>query len=838
MLEVCPVARSRARAAHAALLVASAALLLAPLGRAGVAVPFELDAADLGRRIAATRFGDSRLLAPGDVAPTLGDLGMGELPFTAMALAFRAVGLGATAARLPVALFAVAGLLAVWAFCSRFTRPRVAAAAAVVLVTCPLFTLHARTMLGDGVTIGSFALAWCGLAGAQLEGASRRAVPWLATAALGLLAGYLARGALLGLAAPLLAAGLGGLGAAALGRGAQRASARSAVALLVAGAAATAAFVWGAAPIAAARGDEVLRVVGMALDGAPAAEGTFDRIARHIGHAVFPWTAIAPFAVGRLLTRAPAASVAPWDAPFDHADAVRLHALAALVVTFLVTSSVVPWAGALPWLGVPALALAIGIAFDDLARRAPVDASAALVTAALGVVVALDLVRDPGRALAGLAVTDAALPPGLEGSATRWIAAATLGTLVPLGLALLPPLDLPDGGVRPAARELARRAALAWRAVLGAWQGWLAFLLVVVEAALAGLAAMVLVGRWLGWDAVLRLSRPMTRLFLHGFWLAPAVVLATPALVVGARAALALIARRLAIAPSAIAVAVAAASAAAYSVGFLGDVAVRMSPRDALDAHAARSRTGEPLGLLGFGVKLAHFHGVREARVLPDPDEACRWLLEGEPGARRWLLVTAAELAPLNAAHRARTGRNVPVARAAGEAVLVTSDAGIDPDENPLRDVVLDRPPSPHRPVDADLDGALRILGWEVVDDGGAPVSEVSAGTRYRARFHLRSTAPLAPSYRPFLHVERARLRWNGDEAFVDRGYPPSLWRPGDVVVLECELELDPNFGPGSYDVWFGFFAGGGRGEGTGRLPVIAGPARGDRVHMGTLEVR
>ena len=122
-----------------------------------------------------------------------------------------------------------------------------------------------------------------------------------------------------------------------------------------------------------------------------------------------------------------------------------------------------------------------------------------------------------------------------------------------------------------------------------------------------------------------------------------------------------------------------------------------------------------------------------------------------------------------------------------------------------------------------------RLLPLRGSSSSGA---DVSAGPRYRARFFLRSTAPLPASYRPFLHVERAKLRWNGDDTFVDHAYPPSLWRPGDVVVLECEVQLDPNFGPGAYDVWFGFFAPG------GRLPVIAGPARGDRVHMGTLEVR
>jgi len=73
----------------------AALILFVTLGKSGIWDPYELDAADLSRRIAVNVFHDERLSLPGavNVLPTLSDLRMGELPFTSMALGFRLFGL-------------------------------------------------------------------------------------------------------------------------------------------------------------------------------------------------------------------------------------------------------------------------------------------------------------------------------------------------------------------------------------------------------------------------------------------------------------------------------------------------------------------------------------------------------------------------------------------------------------------------------------------------------------------------------------------------------------------------------------------------------------------------
>src|ERR1700691_4241721 len=91
---------------HRLLALGIAALMLFPLlARSGIWDPYELDAGDLARRIALHVFGARSLETPGalNVAPTLTDLRMGELPFTSMALGFRLFGMHDWTGRLPLA---------------------------------------------------------------------------------------------------------------------------------------------------------------------------------------------------------------------------------------------------------------------------------------------------------------------------------------------------------------------------------------------------------------------------------------------------------------------------------------------------------------------------------------------------------------------------------------------------------------------------------------------------------------------------------------------------------------------------------------------------------------
>src|SRR6185503_20032881 len=94
------------------------------------------------------------------------------------------------------------------------------------------------------------------------------------------------------------------------------------------------------------------RLIGAALVRKPPLESTFDLHVRQLGHALFPWSAFMPFAIGRLF-RAPQPSdeSQPGEARRLGAReaAVRIYLLTGAAVLFAAYAFVAPYAGALPF---------------------------------------------------------------------------------------------------------------------------------------------------------------------------------------------------------------------------------------------------------------------------------------------------------------------------------------------------------------------------------------------------------------------------------------------------------------------------------------------------------
>jgi 4-amino-4-deoxy-L-arabinose transferase-like glycosyltransferase len=151
-------------------------LALPPLTRSGLWDPYELNVADLSRRIAFNLYhaGNLALVGADNSLPHLNDLGRPQLPFSSIALGFKVFGLTEWAGRLPLALWGLLGVLATYAFVARLFDRRTGAYAAVVLSTMPLYFVQARTMLGDVCTMSGLAMAFGGLAVAAFDRDDRR----------------------------------------------------------------------------------------------------------------------------------------------------------------------------------------------------------------------------------------------------------------------------------------------------------------------------------------------------------------------------------------------------------------------------------------------------------------------------------------------------------------------------------------------------------------------------------------------------------------------------------------------------------------------------------------
>lgn len=843
--------------------LALAALALLPLlGKSGIWDPYELDRADLARRIAIHAFGARGLDLPGSAGqmPTLTDLGMGELGFTSMALGFRLFGLHDWAGRLPLALWGLAGALVLYELLARLVDRKAGLYGVAVLVTMPLYVMQARTMLGDIVTMAALTMAFCGLTGALLEGAraapqaaSRAAViapaAWLTVGILGLAAGYLSRGLLIGVAVPALGAGLTWLVLRTSGAWSAPEGARATPGDLVGGAAlllGVAAAAQGAVLLASASaGEPLARAMGVALLGKPPVESTFDLTLRQLGHALFPWSAFLPFAVGRIF-RAPAA------APGAAVAGPGLGAEAGLRVALVVTSALAygafallaPHAGALPFSAPALLAAIAALAVRDLERGAPPSRALAVGCSVLAFVLYRDLVLSPDRALRVFSVDKPVFPKSFEDEAAS---AMRLVLIVFAGLVALTWFEeqprAPGRGFRAWARRLADQVQAGAAELARIWNGNLLFLLIVLEAALVGVGAMLFVGKRIGWGTVARMPNHLAAYGMNAWWALPLLLALGPVVLIAVRDAFRFAVARAA-APRALGTLLAGLIAGSLlSFWYYPALAAQLSPKEVFESYEALRRPGEPLATLGVRSRAAAYYQGGEIASFSDAQQAFAWLTapgpasaaDGAPApaARRWLVVKSDELPRLNGLFRKHHRRNLPVLDGrSSQIVLASNELGGRPNQSWLSRVVLDEPAAPANPVEAMFEDQLEVLGWELTDGEGRTVSSVVPQKTYHLRTYFRVHRPITGNWKMFVHIDGFKRRYNGDHPVIEGRYPMSLWQPGDVVVDEHELQLEPNFTPGDYTLYLGFFAG------EARFEVTDGPEHEDRVRAGVIRVR
>jgi hypothetical protein len=131
------------------------------------------------------------------------------------------------------------------------------------------------------------------------------------------------------------------------------------------------------------------------------------------------------------------------------------------------------------------------------------------------------------------------------------------------------------------------------------------------------------------------------------------------------------------------------------------------------------------------------------------------------------------------------------------------------------------------------LEDKIEVLGIDVIDDRGRLVDVVSAGRDYHLRTYYKVLAPVTTEWEAFVHIDGYHRRHNGDHKPLSGKYPMSLWLPGDLLVDDSDFKLEPNFTPGTYQIFFGLFVG------DTRLKVINGPNDGEnRIIGGDLRVQ
>jgi hypothetical protein len=482
------------------------------------------------------------------------------------------------------------------------------------------------------------------------------------------------------------------------------------------------------------------------------------------------------------------------------------------------------------------------LAILDLERGAPPSRTLAFGTALLGAVLLADILREPEKALAVFVVDKPQFPKSFEAAGGQRMVVVFVAFVALVALSWMEPSgrsgDGRDGDEGPgsAPSGFVDRLVKAYRGIAAelpqVWNGNLLFGMVVVEAALVGLGAMIFIGRRVGWVPVDRLPKDWADRGVKVWWILPLILALAPAgwmsLLEGFRA----LVSRSRLSRATFTVIAAVLAGGALSFWYYPALAAQVSPKESFEAYTRLAHAGEPLALSGVRGRAAAYYAGGDVESFTDASRAFAWLTERKD-QRRWLLVKADDLPKLNQLYRTSFGKNLPILDGRSSQILLASNQlGDHPNESWISKLVLDDPPSPENRLEATFEDQLETIGWEVTDPAGVLQPSVVPSRGYHLRVYYRVLKPITGTWKAFVHIDGQQRRFNGDHNALDGKYPMNLWRPGDVIVDDLEFQLEPNFTPGDYTVYFGFF------QGETRFKVTRGPNNENRVIAGAIHVR
>jgi hypothetical protein len=827
-------------------------LLAGPFNRAGLWEPVELRFAELSRRLAHQLFNANVLFAADETlkSVTQGQLPTGELPWTSSALGFALLGPNDFAGRFASLGWGLLSAVTLWVLLGKLASRNAQVWSLLTLVSLPSFVWQSRMMLGDAATMGSLSLATTGLMLGCFDVGPRWAkAGWALLGAMGLVAGLYCRGLLLGVAVPATAVGIAGLRFFIRTTNGRIARANAiAFPAVCFGVGLVAASFGCVALLRAASGHSSL--LGAALQG-PYSGGSFAVVIAALFHAAFPWSAFFPVAVAE-------AAVAPRQR--DEAS-LRIQALSTslLLVVLLTVAAMgamsfrlvtMPFAAVAALAGLSGLVIARGQS-EDRSIRLP-----AVSVATIALVAYADFENLPEKLLLATGVSAVKLPDGVLLENRVWIRLA-------LAVLLLSCLVVVVGKYRPGLRPFSRQRVTAFvHQAQVLFAGHFMSGLVLLETMLITTALMVHAHeREFIFVPLFASTLPNLGLVLKLLWLLPpVVVVALPlgfSLVTEGSSFLLSVGRGhrsignvpvqsgvmngkarvitwYRVTPMTLLAGGLLLSGLCVTLGQIPRLSEQLSAKSALRRYEQLAKPGEPLALLGMNAKSARYYLPNTPKTFSEIGAAAHWLDEGQ-STRRFLAFGRQELAELNAAYRAETsGRNLVVCTPSDGYLLLgrneTGDSAFN--YNPLVAALPAVPPTLRHSLSGAFGDAIEPLGWEFRDSRDRVVDVLEVGQKYSLRLSLRVIDTLHADWQLFVHVDGRGRRQNGDHEPVNGDYPTDLWQPGDIVLDEYLLKLEPEMGPGPYRLYFGFF------RNTRRLDVTRGNHDDNRMIAGDVTIR
>jgi hypothetical protein len=254
-------------------------------------------------------------------------------------------------------------------------------------------------------------------------------------------------------------------------------------------------------------------------------------------------------------------------------------------------------------------------------------------------------------------------------------------------------------------------------------------------------------------------------------------------------------------------------------------VSKHLSVRDVY-GKTAKLDPNAPIGQYRFNATgAAYYHGAKPGTTLNSLKDVFDFLGRKE---RVFVMAGSEELPSLDQMSRQEKKPYFVVDDSNSRFLVLSNRLGQnEQDVNPLKRFISDQPTKPKYTVEADFEGKVKLLGYDLPDS-------LSRGQDFKIRLYFQVLQPLGGSYKVFIHFDGPGTRFNGDHVPLEGRFPTNHWVPGYYIIDEHAMAPDRAMQPaGYYRLFMGFFAG------ENRLKVTTGPQDGEnRVKLGGISIR
>jgi hypothetical protein len=149
-------------------------------------------------------------------------------------------------------------------------------------------------------------------------------------------------------------------------------------------------------------------------------------------------------------------------------------------------------------------------------------------------------------------------------------------------------------------------------------------------------------------------------------------------------------------------------------------------------------------------------------------------------------------------------------------------------DENPLRELVLSKRPTPQHKVEINFENKVKLIGYDTDPKVGR------RGSSFKLTLYFQVLKRVPANFGIFVHFDKPAARIHGDHKPLDGKYPTQYWVPGSYIKDPKVIDLPIlTTSSGNYSIMMGFW------QRSRRLKIVSGPNDGhNRARLGIFRVK